>query len=586
MTSGLVVHVEHNGETRTEVFTGERVHIGHDATCDICLPLDAALSSPIELEIAFTDGHYAIVSVAPGSNLTHNKAPLRSGAIIRDADEVRCTGANLSLRFYPIGLTEAMVATAPNEVERHSRATLAGTNALAGTNLTGTNLTGTNTVHVAPFIEHAAIEAAATARRDDAKVFLREFTRELVREISPVTKIITLLIALSLIGGTFFFVHEIYANRKEAERSRMEAEALREQFIALRQQMGATTEQISEIDKKNQQLVDILSIAPQIAAKYSGGVCLIAGTYQWYETGTNRPLRYRQSGVDEDGVPQPTEAEGEDAALTPDGNGSIAQFDFVGTGFHVGSGFILTNRHVASRPWEADPRSQYLTGAVPARARVVRIVAFFPNRRQPLPLRLRTVSSSEDLALCSVDAGDDVKAIPVLPLDNESGATGIGKDVAMMGYPSGPDRLLALLSETQSRQAQARYSASLEGLIGYLASQNLVRPLMTRGTITDLLARRIVYDARTAEGGSGAPIFGQSGRVIGVNFAVLPSNSASNFAVPIRYARELLERTGWRSPETATDEAADEAADAPTEDAVSATARATPSPNTPAAASR
>jgi S1-C subfamily serine protease len=218
---------------------------------------------------------------------------------------------------------------------------------------------------------------------------------------------------------------------------------------------------------------------------------------------------------------------------------------------------------------------------VPSRARVVRLIAFFPNRRQPLPLRLRAVSSGEDLAVCAVEASDEVKTIPVLPLETESNASSIGQDVVMMGYPSGPDRLLALLTETQSRQAQMRYADSLEGLIGYLASQNLVRPLMTRGTITDLLARRIVYDARTAEGGSGAPIFGQSGRVIGVNFAVLPSNSASNFAIPINLARELLTRAGWRSPEKIAE---DDAADSPTQDAASPAARTAASPNTPTAA--
>jgi hypothetical protein len=61
-------------------------------------------------------------------------------------------------------------------------------------------------------------------------------------------------------------------------------------------------------------------------------------------------------------------------------------------------------------------------------------------------------------------------------------------------------------------------------------------------------SRRIAYDARTAEGGSGAPVFGPTGRVIGVNFAVFTENEASNFAVPIRYGITLLERTGWKFP--------------------------------------
>ncbi len=119
----------------------------------------------------------------------------------------------------------------------------------------------------------------------------------------------------------------------------------------------------------------------------------------------------------------------------------------------------------------------------------------------------------------------------------------------MMGYPSGPDRLLALLDDAEARSIQARYGSSLESLLGYLAEKKHIQPLTTQGHITDLDTRRIVYDARTAEGGSGAPLFGQSGRVIGINFAVFTENTASNFAVPVRYGITLLQRVGWKLPE-------------------------------------
>ena len=48
--------------------------------------------------------------------------------------------------------------------------------------------------------------------------------------------------------------------------------------------------------------------------------------------------------------------------LTPEGDGPIAEFGYVGTGFHVGRGFILTNRHVGVRPWDSDTRVQLLKG--------------------------------------------------------------------------------------------------------------------------------------------------------------------------------------------------------------------------------
>jgi hypothetical protein len=37
--------------------------------------------------------------------------------------------------------------------------------------------------------------------------------------------------------------------------------------------------------------------------------------------------------------------------------------------------------------------------------------------------------------------------------------------------------------------------------------------------------------------------------VIGITFAVFTENTASNFAVPVRYALTLLEKSGWSAPE-------------------------------------
>ena len=74
-------------------------------------------------------------------------------------------------------------------------------------------------------------------------------------------------------------------------------------------------------------------------------------------------------------------------------------------------------------------------------------------------------------------------------------------------------------------------------------------PLTTQGAITDLDAKRIVHDAKTAEGGSGAPLFGQTGKVIGVNFGVFTENTAANMAIPVRFAVDLLRKAGWKSPE-------------------------------------
>ena len=106
---------------------------------------------------------------------------------------------------------------------------------------------------VAPFIEHAAIESAATARRDDAKVFLREFTRELVREINPSTKLITLAIAVALVGGVLYIGFSMF---KEMQRSRRVIDEQRAQLTSMKDQVSKTNETLSNLDRSNKEIRD------------------------------------------------------------------------------------------------------------------------------------------------------------------------------------------------------------------------------------------------------------------------------------------------------------------------------------------
>jgi S1-C subfamily serine protease len=214
----------------------------------------------------------------------------------------------------------------------------------------------------------------------------------------------------------------------------------------------------------------------------------------------------------------------------------------------VGDGFVVTNRHIA-QPWLADDRAQSLGTSVRGQPRLKKLTAYFPDHAQAIPLKFKVAGQRDDLSICTLDLPETPAEIPVLPLETDPDAVAVGKTVVMMGYPSGPDRLLALLDDNESRGIQQRY-ASLDALLGFLAETRRIQPLTTQGAITDINGRRISYDARTAEGGSGAPLFGPSGRVIGVNFAVFTENEASNFAVPVRFGITLLERAGWHPPVT------------------------------------
>jgi S1-C subfamily serine protease len=328
----------------------------------------------------------------------------------------------------------------------------------------------------------------------------------------------------------------------EMRRTRRINDELADQIQAAKKEVERTNQQLTQLDRSNKDVIRSLSLAAQLRADYGGGVCLIYGSFMFVEVGTGRPLRYPESQASESGSESPE--------LTPEGNGSVAEFDFVGTGFHTGNGYVMTNRHVV-QPWLADERAQSLNSTVRGQPRLRKLSAFFPDQTQSIVLKFKQASQRDDLAVCTIDAKDLPGNLPVIPLEHESNVV-VGNMVATMGYPNGPDRLLAMLEEDEARGVMARYG-SVEASLGYLAQTKHIKPLMTQGNITDLDGRRIVYDARTGEGGSGAPLFGPSGRVIGITFAVFTENTASNFAVPVRYALSLLEKSGWTEPPSPAD---------------------------------
>jgi serine protease Do len=511
MATGLVIHISSGDDRHTEILTDDQIRIGACDNCDLRLrssSLPKTLANTVLLELTRTNGSYRVASFPADVSVTLNGDPIAEGAEIRDGDEVRVADGELLLQFFPVRALPAVVPPASRET------------------------------HVAPFIEAAAIESAATARRDDAKVFLREFTRELVREIRPSTKLVALALVVILVGGVLYLGFAMF---REIRRSRNLISEQGAQLGQMRDQVSKTNNQLTEISDRTKTLQDSLSLAVKLRSEYGGGVCLIAGSFYFVESGTGRPLRYAEAQLNDGGS---TVQSGAPESLTPEGNAAVAEYEFVGTGFHVGNGFVMTNRHIV-QPWIADDRAQSIS--LKAQPRLKRLIAYFPEYTQPIALKFKAAAQRDDLAVCLLDLPELPTNLPVLPLETDTDAVAVGKTVVMMGYPSGPDRLLALLDDAESRGIQQRYGTPMAQL-GYLAETKRIQPLTTQGSITDLDVRRIVYDARTAEGGSGAPLFGPTGRVIGVNFAVFTENQASNFAVPIRFALNLLERNGWQSP--------------------------------------
>lgn len=401
-----------------------------------------------------------------------------------------------------------------------------------------------------------SVEALRHVTRRNQLLGLR---RRLIERIS-LTATILVLVAVIFIAGTAVFLVRSVLTTYEGEQRMMRVTApqnsrieefdkqlasIHERIDRIEQQIARPKDINSDLNDLDRSSVRALALPPKLWATYGNGVCLIAGSYTLVEPGTGRPLRYPE--VEED-TAESLLIIGTGRQLTYEGKGAIFEREFEATGFHVGSGYVLTNHHIALEPWAADRRTQFYIESTGATPRVKHLLAFFPGQRQPIPLTLKSSSKTDDIAVCALQSKTIPSGIPALPLDKESGTLEIGKPVMTIGYPSGPDRLLALLPEKEAVGLMDEYGASLTSLLDQLAKRKLIRPMMTQGHIRDLYRNRIVVDAMTTQGSSGTPMFGESGKVIGVTFAVLADDNTSNFAAGIQSAIEQLRIAGWTAP--------------------------------------
>ena len=401
-----------------------------------------------------------------------------------------------------------------------------------------------------------SVQAPRHAARRNQLLGLR---RELIERIS-LTATILVLVAVILVAGTaVFLVRSLLTDYEGQQRvpsgsstQSPRTEEFDKQLATLNARIDRIEQQIarhkdidSDLNDSDRLSVRALGLAPKLWATYGNGICLIAGSYILVEPATGRPLRY--SEVEED-TAESLLVIGAARQLTYEGKGAIFEREFEATGFHVGSGYVLTNHHIALEPWAADRLTQYYIESTGATPRLKHLLAFFPGQRQPIPLTIKSSSKTDDVAVCALQSKTIPAGIPALPLDKESGTLEVGKPVVTMGYPSGPDRLLALLPEKEAVGLMDEHGTSLTELLDQLAKRKLIRPMMTQGHIRDLYRNRIVVDAMTTQGSSGTPMFGETGKVIGVTFAVLADDNRSNFAVGIQSAIEQLRIAGWTAP--------------------------------------
>jgi S1-C subfamily serine protease len=205
------------------------------------------------------------------------------------------------------------------------------------------------------------------------------------------------------------------------------------------------------------------------------------------------------------------------------------------TGFVAAPGIIATNRHVVE-PWWGDDHDEQLIrlGAVP---RLERLEAFFPGASEPVLLRDATVSPTTDVAVVRFTNPPGHSELTPLPL-SESPAVP-GDSVVVVGYPMG---VAAMLAKSPGRvYKRLAYSEDTIAIARDLAAHYLIRPSATYGYLGDVVDEKLVYDAPTAQGGSGGPVFNSQGRVIGVNAAYIDGFAGGTIGISVEALKPLIE---------------------------------------------
>jgi S1-C subfamily serine protease len=186
--------------------------------------------------------------------------------------------------------------------------------------------------------------------------------------------------------------------------------------------------------------------------------------------------------------------------------------------------------------WEVfEPAQQVMAAGFEPEMTLLRL--FLPEGVTPYRLTEVAISDRADIAILRTDRPPEAGS-PVT-LGGEDSPR-IGEPVIMLSYPGTVDTLLARVAQATSREILAKAGDDSVKLIDELALRKLIRPLATQGHISDVSPELITYEAVSASGSSGAPIFNSAGKVIGVNQAMLQRIGGVHVALPVRFVNELI----------------------------------------------
>jgi S1-C subfamily serine protease len=260
-------------------------------------------------------------------------------------------------------------------------------------------------------------------------------------------------------------------------------------------------QQVRELNTQIQQLKQEQAMPAMVLTRYRNSIGYIYGVYQVGFANRHPLIRARVSG----------------------------------TGFLAGNRLIATNRHVAE-PWYGDTEAESLMQRG-ATASLESLVVFFPGSPMPVKLSPGEVSSNSDLAVLRAEDSPGLRELAVLPLAKTPSSP--GELVTVIGYPMGIAGMVAKSPSGIYERLAYRHNDLTAA--SELAALSLIRPSATCGHLGDVVGDKLIYDAPTAHGGSGGPVFNAKGEVIGVNSAYMDGFSGGTLGVSVDALRPLLQ---------------------------------------------
>jgi S1-C subfamily serine protease len=259
-------------------------------------------------------------------------------------------------------------------------------------------------------------------------------------------------------------------------------------------------EELQTLKHEVQQLKQEQAMPALVLHRYRNSICYIFGVYQVGFEGRPPELRARVSG----------------------------------TGFVVADGLLATNRHVAE-PWFQDPDSAVLIrrGATP---HLEKLVAYFPGLPQPVSISTVASSAEGDLSVLHIEDSQAARQLRPIPLADA--APNPGELVSVVGYPMG---VLGMVAKSPPAvYERLAFRRDDQNAASELAALSLIRPSATCGHLGDVVGDKLIYDAPTAHGASGGPVFNSEGEVIGINAAYLDGFSGGTLGVSVRALKPLI----------------------------------------------